>query len=115
MSSGGAERHAVRILGEGRVEVAADGFADAEHLVEKELRRIWDVGTVEIVEVGRPAGSARIVDHFAVSYRLAAEIDVDAGSRAAAAGEAFRKARSILSDSRYGRTEWRLPDPPPSA
>lgn len=115
MTEPSGKRHIVRVRGEGRVEVAADGFADAEHLVEKELRSAWRSGSVEILEVSRPGGTSRIVDHFSVSYRLAAEIEVIGVSSAAAPREALRKARAMLSDTRYRRAEWLLPDLPPPA
>ena len=91
----------VRLRGTGRVDVPAYGIADAEHLVEKELSRAWPDARVEILQVGRSEGEGRIVEGFAVSYRIRAEV-VAGGP----ASEAFRIARAKLEGTRYGRTEW---------
>lgn len=96
----------VRIRGTGRVTVAAYGLADAEHLVEKELRRRWPEAGVRVTDVARPAGGARIVEEFEVAYHLEGALAVQAASRDEAPAAAFRRARQMLSGSRYARTEW---------
>ncbi len=94
----------MRVRGTGRVEVAAYGLADAEHRVGKELGRLWPEAQVEVLEVGRTADEPRIVEDLSVSYRLEAEVEVDAPTRKQAPGEAFRLARGLLRGSRYART-----------
>ncbi|HET8655142.1 MAG TPA: hypothetical protein VFL93_06480 [Longimicrobiaceae bacterium] len=96
----------VRVRGRGRVEVAAYGLADAEHLVEKELGRLWPEARVWVTEVARAGGAARIVEEFTVSYGLEADVAVPAESPDEAPGAAFRHARSLVAGSRYARTEW---------
>lgn len=96
----------VRIRGTGRVVVAAYGLADAEHLVEKELRRRWPEARVEVTNVARPGGDARIVEEFEVAYRLEGALTVEAATRDDAPKAAFRRARELLEGSRYARTEW---------
>lgn len=102
----------VRVRGEGRVSAAAYGLADAEHLVEKEVSRLLPGAVVEILEVTRPPGGARIVEELAVSYRLHAELRVEAADADAARRVAFREARARLEGSRYRTTSWSAPIPP---
>lgn len=98
-------RFRVRARGRGKVEVAAYGIADAEHLVEKELRRLWPEARVTVARIDR-AGAPRIVEEFAVRYLLEGTLDVEAESAAEAPAAAFRRMRELLSQSRYRRAEW---------
>src|SRR5690606_10271600 len=102
--SRGAVRHTVRVRGRGTVEVAAHGLADAEHLVTKELGRLWPAARVEVLEVRRSAEAPRLVEELAVSFLLDAAVEVDAPSRESAPAAAFRHARERLAGSRYART-----------
>lgn len=85
--------------------MAAAGVADAEHQVEKELRRLWPEARVEVDEISR-SGTARIVEEFAIRYRLEGALDVVAPSVDDAPGAAFRHLRGMLAGGRYRRTEW---------
>jgi hypothetical protein len=98
-------RCTVAVRGRGRVQVAAYGVADAEHLVEKELTRLWPGARVRIERISR-AGGSRIVEEFEVSYLLEGEQQVVAATPAGAPAAAFRHLRSLLSGSRYRKTEW---------
>jgi hypothetical protein len=98
-------RFTVRVRGRGRVRIAAYGVADAEHLVEKELTRLWPGAVVRIEGIAR-AGPDGIVEEFDVAYRVEGEQEVTAEGEADAAPSAFRQLRHMLADSRYGRTAW---------
>lgn len=95
----------VLLRGRARVEVAAFGLADAEHLVEKELVRLWPAARVRVLDVRR-GEAARIVEEFTVSYRLEAVLRVTADRREEAPSTAFRRARRLLAGTRYQRTKW---------
>jgi len=101
--------HTLRLRGSGRVEVAAYGLADAEHRVEKELHRLWAGCRVDILEVGRPGGGARIVEEFVVRYRVEGSAEVEAESADAAREGALRKVRGGFAGSRFGRIELSIP------
>lgn len=87
------------------MSIPAYGMADAEHLVEKEIRAAWPEAEVQVVEIGR-AGEPRIVEEFEVAYRIVATVRSVAPSRDAAKRSAFRSGRSRLENTRYGRTAW---------
>jgi hypothetical protein len=99
----------VSVRGVGRISAAAYGVADAEHLVEKEIARAWPAARVEVLEVGR-GSVGRIVEEFTVAYRVSGDIRVSAESTNQARRAAFRRARELLADSRYARTEWERGD-----
>jgi hypothetical protein len=96
---------AVRVRGLGRVVVPAHGVADAEHLVEKELTRLWPQGRVRIERVAR-AGGGRVVEEFAIDYRLEGEREVQVERPEDAPAAAFRELNGLLEGSRYQRIEW---------
>ena len=98
-------RFRVRIRGRGRVQIPAYGVADAEHLVEKELRRLWPQAQVRVGNISR-AGDQRIVEEFAVGYLVEGALEVYAPKAEEAPGAAFRQARGMLAGGRYRRTEW---------
>jgi hypothetical protein len=104
---------AVQLRGKGRVNVAAYGVADAEHLVEKEITRAVPAARVSVVEVRRE-GEPRIVEEFGIEYLIRTEIHVSAADPATAKGAAFRHARRLLSGTRYRLTEWEAVTPPGS-
>src|SRR5690606_27968125 len=100
-------RFTVRVRGRGRVRIAAYGVADAEHLVEKELRRLWPEARARIEEIARAeAAGPRIVEEFDVSYRLEGLHEVAAPNPEDAPAAAFRHLRGLLASSRYRKTEW---------
>jgi hypothetical protein len=107
--------HSVRIRGKGRVQVAAHGMGDAEHLLEKELRSLWPEARLVVTEVARPPGAERIVEEFSVSYRLEAAVEADAEDEEQARRSAFRAARDRLAASRYRHTSWEAIRSTPSA
>lgn len=95
----------VRVRGRGRAIVAAYGVADAEHLVEKELTRLWPGARVTIEAISR-AGGGRVVEEFEVSYRVEGTRGVEAEAGENAASAAFRELRALLAGTRFARTEW---------
>lgn len=98
-------RFTVGARGRGSVAVAAYGVADAEHLVEKEMGRLWPGGRVRIEGITR-AGDSRIVEEFEVAYVVEGSLEVSAPRPEDAASAAFRHLRGLLAGSRYRRTEW---------
>jgi len=98
----------VKVAGAGTVELAAYGIADAEHRVEKEIRRLIPSASVAIASVERPTDSSRIVEEFSVTYRLRLTVSIDARDDAAAASAAFRSVRESLAGTRYDRTRWEI-------
>jgi hypothetical protein len=99
-------RYAVRVRGSGRNQVAAYGIADAEHHVEKEIRRCWTDARVRVTDVRRTSGEERIAEEFAVEYRLEGSLEVEAADAASARQQAFRTARSRFSGTRYWTIAW---------
>jgi Glu-tRNA(Gln) amidotransferase subunit E-like FAD-binding protein len=91
----------IAVKGRGTVELPAYGISDAEHQVEKELQRAWPDARVSVVDVARTEESRRIVEEFAVRYRVAASVEVDAESDDDARRAAFRSVRERLRSTRY--------------
>lgn len=99
-------RREVGVRGMGRVELAAYGVADAEHQVERELREIWPEARVELLEVARTLPEPRIVEEFAVRYRLRGTVSVDAERAEDARRAAFRTLRERFADTRHAHVAW---------
>lgn len=95
----------VALKGRGHAEVAAYGMADAEHLVEKEIRTAWPGAVVEVLDVAR-TGTGRIVEEFAVRYRLAGLVQVSAEDPLGARRAALRDLRTRFAGTRHARIEW---------
>ncbi len=98
--------HAVRVLGGGRVELAAYGVADAEHQVEKEITRAWPEARVEVTEVARAAHGGRIVEEFVVGYRVQGTLELAASAPGEARTLALRELRERFAPTRFARLEW---------
>lgn len=96
----------IRAYGSGRVELAAYGVADAEHQIEKEITRAWPEARVQVTEVGRTAHSGRIVEEFAVGYRVQGTVEVAASSPNEARKQALRELRERFAPTRFARLEW---------
>ena len=96
----------IRLRGVGTVEIAAHGVADAEHLVEKEMRALWPGARIVVVGIGRGADRPRIVEEFSLSYRVEATLEAEGEDEPAARRAAFRSARERLASSRYRNTAW---------
>lgn len=92
--------------GSGRVELAAYGVADAEHQVERELRETWPEARIELLEVARTLPEPRIVEEFAVRYRLRGTVSVDAERAEDAPRAAFRTLRERFAGTRHERIAW---------
>jgi hypothetical protein len=88
------------------VELPAYGIADAEHVLEKEIARLWPEARLQILATARVGNPGRIVEEFSLSYLLEATLEVDADSRKEAESAAFRAARAQLEESRYKHTRW---------
>jgi hypothetical protein len=96
----------VRVQGEGAVRVPGYGLADAEHQVEKELRELWPEASIQILDVGRDGSAPRIVEDFAVRYRVKGEVDIEADDLEEARREAFRQLRTRFTGSRFSTVAW---------
>jgi len=99
-------RREVAVAGTARVELAAYGVADAEHQVERELRELWPEARVDLLEVARTLPEPRIVEEFAVRYRIRGTVPVDAESEADARRAAFRALRERFAGTRHDRIAW---------
>ncbi|HET7229370.1 MAG TPA: hypothetical protein VFJ16_05175 [Longimicrobium sp.] len=99
-------RYGVAVKGGGRVELAAYGIADAEHQVEKEIRAAWPPARAEVVEVARASPGQRIVEEFAIRYRVSGTVDVDAETADEARRAAMRTLRERFDGTRYSRIVW---------
>lgn len=99
-------RHEVAVKGGGRVELAAYGVADAEHQVEKEIRAAWPGARVRILEVARTAPGERIVEEFAIRYRISGVVSVEVESADQARRTALRALRERFDGTRFGRIVW---------
>ena len=99
----------MRLTGRGRVEVAAYGIADAEHLVEKEITRLCPDAEVEVLEVSRTGPTPRIAEELTVAYRVRATLTLAADSADAARRAALRRQQERFGGSRYQRTAWDEP------
>jgi hypothetical protein len=99
-------RFKIGVEGRGTVVLPAFGLGDAEHRVEKEIRKRLPDARVSIHSVERPPGSSRIVEEFSVSYSLRLRLPVDAADGDAAVPVAFRAVRDALTGTRYERTRW---------
>lgn len=108
MSDGATGEHAVALRGNGRAELAAHGLADAEHQVEKELRAAWPEARVEVLEVGRAGEAGRIVEEFAVRFRVTGTRHVVAATVEEARRIALRELRAALAGTRYERMAWEV-------
>lgn len=98
----------MKVRGQGRVEVAAYGVADAEHQVEKELAALWPGVTADILEVGRADADGRIVEEFRVGYRVRGSVSVTAGTEEDARKAALRQLRERFQGSRFARIAWEV-------
>ncbi|HSU17058.1 MAG TPA: hypothetical protein VLK66_23325 [Longimicrobium sp.] len=99
-------RWEVALKGGGRAELAAYGIADAEHQVEKEILGLCPEARVDVLEVARTAPGPRIVEEFAVRYRLRATVSIDAETEADARRAARRTVNERLAGTRYARIAW---------
>lgn len=99
-------RHLVKLVGRGRAEVVAYGVADAEHLVEKEIRQRLPRASVEITSLERVEDGGKIAEEFRAGYRVRVELEAEAEDEVAAKRAALAQAREALSGSRYQRIEW---------
>ena len=98
--------HRVELKGGARVELAAYGVADAEHQVEKEVRAAWPSARVDVLDVSRLGEPGRIVEEFAVRFRVRGTVSVDAESPAEARKAALRQVRERFAGTRHARIEW---------
>jgi hypothetical protein len=88
------------------VELAAYGVADAEHQVERELREIWPEARVDLLGIERTLPEPRIVEEFAVRYRIRGTVSVDAEREDDARRAAFRTLRKRFAGTRHERIAW---------
>ncbi len=98
--------HTVAVKGGGRVELPAYGLADAEHQVEKEIRAVWPEAVVDVLDVARTEDGGRIVEEFAVRYRVRGAVSVDAPNPDEARRAALRHLRERFAGTRHARIAW---------
>ena len=96
----------VTVRGGGRVALPAYGMADAEHQVEKELEEAWPGCAAEVLEVARTDDRARIVEEFAVRYRVRGTVTHAADTEAEARTAALRGLRARFAGTRYAGVAW---------
>jgi hypothetical protein len=96
----------VRLQGRGRIEVAAHGMADAEHLAETQLSRCWPAARLQVTQLRRAHEEPRIAEEFLVHYLLHASEVVEAPDAATARLTAFRQARERLEGTRFWEVGW---------
>jgi Lon protease-like protein len=75
------EERRVTVHGTGRVVLPAYGLADAEYQVEKELEEAWPGCRAEVLDVARTDDRPRIVEEFAVRYRVRGTVPQKDGLR----------------------------------
>lgn len=97
--------------GGGRVELAAYGVADAEHQVEKELRAAWPGARVDVLEVARTSPEPRIVEEFAVRYRVRGTVAVEVEREEDGRRAALRLLNERLASTRFARIAWEAGSP----
>ena len=98
--------HLVGIRGAGRVTLPAYGLADAEHQVEKEVRALWPEARVDVLDVARADPAGRIVEEFALRYRVHGTVAVGAETPEEARRTALRVLRERFTGSRFERITW---------
>ena len=111
--TGGEYRVTVR--GAGQVELAAFGVADAEHQVEKELLDLWPGCVAEVVDIARTDERSRIVEEFAVRYRVRGTESVAASGEPAARAVVLRSLRERFAGTRFAAVAWDVAEAVPGA
>jgi len=99
-------RYDVVVKGGGRVELAAYGLADAEHQVEKEILAAWPEARISVTDVSRVDPEQRIVEEFAIRYRVSGSVTVSAESDTEARRLALRGLRDRFEGTRFARIVW---------
>jgi len=96
----------VSVRGTGRVVLPAYGLADAEHQVEKELGEAWPGCRVDVLDVARTDDRARIVEEFAIRYRVRGTVTLAAPTEKEAQAAALRGLRDRFAGTRFGNVAW---------
>lgn len=99
-------RFRLTLRGSGEVQVEAHGVGDAHAQAEKELGRILPGATIDIREVRRTEDEPRIVETFALVYRVQLTVATAAADGEAARREVLRGLREALANSRFHRLAW---------
>ena len=86
--------------------LAANGPVDAERTLEKELLRALPGSALNVREIRRMDEEPRIVENFALTYILTAEVEVETPENETARTAAFRAARRALDGTRFARVAW---------
>jgi hypothetical protein len=98
--------YSATLHGTGFVEIPAYGVADAEARLEKELHRAAPNATIRIDEIRRPEDTTRIVETFAITFRLVLTIEIDVDDPRSAERAAFASGRAVLRGTRFERVAW---------
>jgi hypothetical protein len=101
-----AEERRVTVRGTGRVVLPAYGLADAEHQVEKELAEAWPGCRVDVLDVARTDDRARIVEEFALRYRVRGTVALAAPTPKEARTAALRSLRERFGGTRFAGVAW---------
>ena len=100
------EAWSVTVRGSGRVVLPAYGLADAEHQVEKELAEAWPGSRAEVLDVARTEDRPRIVEEFAIRYRVRGTVTHPAATEKEAHTAALRALRERFAGTRFGNVAW---------
>jgi hypothetical protein len=96
----------VEVNGSGHVTLPAYGVADAEHQVEKEMRAAWPGARVNVLEVARLSPEPRIVEEFAVLYRVRGTVAVEVERLEDGRRAALRLLNERMASTRFARITW---------
>lgn len=96
----------MRLRGTGVATLAAHGPVDAERTLAKELSRALPESMLNVREIRRMDEEPRIVESFALTYILTAEVEVEPEESETARTAAFRAARRALEGTRFARVAW---------
>ncbi len=96
----------VRLRGTGVATLVAHGPVDAERTLEKELCRALPGSGLNVREIRRLDEEPRLVESFALTYILTAEVEVEGEENDSARTAAFRVARRALEGTRFARVAW---------
>ncbi|HEX8359489.1 MAG TPA: hypothetical protein VF613_05255 [Longimicrobium sp.] len=100
------EERRVTVHGTGRVVLPAYGLADAEHQVEKELEEAWPGSRAKVLDVARTDDRPRIVEEFAVRYRVRGTVTEKASTEQEAKTAALRGLRERFTGTRFAGVAW---------
>ncbi len=94
------------LRGSGEVLIEAHGVGDAQAQTEKELGRALPGASIDIREIRRTEDEPRIVETFALAYRVAMTVEQSGVDGEAVRRAVLRDLRAALSSTRFRRLAW---------